>query len=492
MQIEQLQVDVHVDIRKNNTQSLGVTLMSRDINNYQFYLRVLQDGELLVMDDSYEVEVLSLFTTSKSKLLTKGTIKSHYVDWQFDPSYISKSEVVKNYVYVRKDGELLISADANCFIFEVGLSAIDKDTGRVAEVYDENYENVLADYSGALDDRTTERLDEAVLDFNQRGDAEIADWRVDADVELEEYLADKFVLKNIVENGDFSDGVTGWIGTFGISTVDLSVANKILSAPIINNSLMGGVRQNTDTTYNAGDKIYQKVRYRVTNDDCLSIRFSNGGTVSGGATDIVHRSVSENVWYEQSHLHTLGTGSGYLFLQILHYYVDTATAKNKVLETDYIMGINLTQTFGAGNEPSKEWMDRLIEQTGYFDEHILDEDWQVGEILRLDDIKANKVQEDWITPTLLNGWEQFGAGDPVGYMKDDMGFVHLRGAITGGAYPSICFNLPLGYRPSNVNTRVPAVGSAYSRCTIGDGVQTSAGSGWISLDGITFRAEVRK
>lgn len=124
MQIEQLQVDVHVDIRKNSTQNLGVTLMSRDINNYQFYLRVLQDGELLAMDESYEVEVLSLFTTSKTKLLTKGTIKSHYVDWQFDPSYISKSEVVKNYVYVRKDGELLISADANCFIFNVGLSGM--------------------------------------------------------------------------------------------------------------------------------------------------------------------------------------------------------------------------------------------------------------------------------------------------------------------------------------------------------------------------------
>jgi len=151
MQIEQLQVDVHVDIRKNNTQSLGVTLMSRDINNYSFYLRVLQNGELLVMDDSYEVEVLSLFTASKSKLLTKGTIKSHYVDWQFDPAYISKSEVVKNYVYVRKNGVLLVSADANCFIFNVGLSAIDKDAGRVAEVYDENYQRYLDEFKGVAD-----------------------------------------------------------------------------------------------------------------------------------------------------------------------------------------------------------------------------------------------------------------------------------------------------------------------------------------------------
>lgn len=151
MQIEQLQVDVHVDIRKNSTQNLGVTLMSRDINNYKFYLRVLQDGELLPMDDTYEVEVLSVFTTSKTKLLTKGTIKSHYVDWQFDPAYISKSEVVKNYVYVRKDGELLVSADANCFIFNVGLSAIDKDNHRVAQFYDENYERYLDEFKDVAD-----------------------------------------------------------------------------------------------------------------------------------------------------------------------------------------------------------------------------------------------------------------------------------------------------------------------------------------------------
>ena len=301
MQIEQLQVDVHVDLRKNRTQSLGVTLMSRDINNYQFYLRVLQDNELLVMDETYEVEVLSIFTTSKTRLLTKGTIKTHYVDWQFDPSYISKSEVVKNYVYVRKDGELLISADANCFIFEVGLSAIDRDSGRVAEVYDENYEKVLLEYSGTLDDRTTERLDTAVLDFNQRGDAEIEDWRVE-----------------------------------------------------------------------------------------------NSGELASLETEI-----------------------------------------------------------------SK---------------------------------KANKQQEDWIKPMLLNGWTDFGGVyESVSYMKDEFGFVHIRGMVKGGTAGQNIFMLPEGYRPLKSQYHICIAADIPRTLNIQAGggvlVALAASNAWVTLNGISFKAE---
>src|SRR5699024_318528 len=35
------------------------------------------------------------------------------------------------------------------------------------------------------------------------------------------------------------------------------------------------------------------------------------------------------------------------------------------------MAINLTETFGAGNEPSKEYMDNIIRQTGYFEDITL-------------------------------------------------------------------------------------------------------------------------
>lgn len=62
--------------------------------------------------------------------------------------------------------------------------------------------------------------------------------------------------------------------------------------------------------------------------------------------------------------------------------------------------------------------------------------------------KANKIQEDWITPTLLNGWITGGNVffAPIQYKKDEFGFVHLRGGIHNGVDRHIC-TLPIGYRP---------------------------------------------
>lgn len=60
-------------------------------------------------------------------------------------------------------------------------------------------------------------------------------------------------------------------------------------------------------------------------------------------------------------------------------------------------------------------------------------------------------QQAWQAPTLLNGWTNYDATtwDPVGYMKDSLGFVHLRGFVKGGTISTgtIVFKLPVGYRP---------------------------------------------
>ena len=64
------------------------------------------------------------------------------------------------------------------------------------------------------------------------------------------------------------------------------------------------------------------------------------------------------------------------------------------------------------------------------------------------DGKADKKQEDWITPTFLNGATS-KEGFPVGYMKDEMGFVHFRGKLILPSYGTRIFTLPDGYRPSS-------------------------------------------
>src|SRR5699024_1165779 len=57
--------------------------------------------------------------------------------------------------------------------------------------------------------------------------------------------------------------------------------------------------------------------------------------------------------------------------------------------------------------------------------------------------KANKKQEDWITPTLLNGWTSVGY---VSYRKDGFGRVYFRGRVSGGTVGTAAFILPNEYK----------------------------------------------
>ncbi|WP_285856889.1 phage tail spike protein [Mesobacillus subterraneus] len=107
---------------------------------------------------------------------------------------------------------------------------------------------------------------------------------------------------------------------------------------------------------------------------------------------------------------------------------------------------------------------------------------------------ANNVttaDRGWIAPTLLNGMANYGSiYMTAGYYKDAMGFVHLRGFLTGGADGKTLFTLPVGYRPS-----LRQLFSCWSNNSAGNGridvdtsgnvIAVSAGN-WLALDGIYF------
>lgn len=123
--------------------------------------------------------------------------------------------------------------------------------------------------------------------------------------------------------------------------------------------------------------------------------------------------------------------------------------------------------------------------------------------LRLSIVENKKAEKDiasvpWIKPTLLNKWVDRNIGDdaPTGYMKDQLGFVHVRGIVTGGATSSNVFFLPEGYRPSrrmqfiNIShdqqlllsyITVEKSGAVY--------INSGAGDMWLTLDNIYFYAE---
>ena len=107
-------------------------------------------------------------------------------------------------------------------------------------------------------------------------------------------------------------------------------------------------------------------------------------------------------------------------------------------------------------------------------------------------LKANKVQEAWITPTLINGWVAFGgAEDGPTYYKDDFGNVKLRGVVKSGTLSM--FKLPIGYRPAKnkyfavISNNVPG----FVLIDPSGGVIPLAGTSnvFVALDSISFKVD---
>jgi hypothetical protein len=105
------------------------------------------------------------------------------------------------------------------------------------------------------------------------------------------------------------------------------------------------------------------------------------------------------------------------------------------------------------------------------------------------------------SPGLWGNWG--GNNNPVAYMKDQLGFVHLRGVaknisgstLAGGCGPldtGVVFQLPPGYRPANqerfadVNTDAFGFIDVLQTGIVCSDPSTTA-AGYVTLDGITFR-----
>ena len=73
-------------------------------------------------------------------------------------------------------------------------------------------------------------------------------------------------------------------------------------------------------------------------------------------------------------------------------------------------------------------------------------------------LKADKAQEAWIIPTLLNNWVNV-AGQTTRYKKDKTGVVYVELFLVGGTTFSSFFTLPAGYRPGQVMLMPSLIGS---------------------------------
>jgi hypothetical protein len=112
-------------------------------------------------------------------------------------------------------------------------------------------------------------------------------------------------------------------------------------------------------------------------------------------------------------------------------------------------------------------------------------------------------------PVFQNGWEDVGPGNiPAGFYKDQLGIVHLRGAVKApSSSEQSIFKLPPGFRPTPkkdsiftgycvvgafcgtwFEERIDVAGGDYEPPEL-SGTVLASPANFLSLDGITFRAE---
>ena len=230
-----LNVNLNTDLKVTRVPELSIKIKSQDINNNLFILRFTDKGKTIELDETYTVEILTKFEKSKSHRLTSATIFRDYARWEFDTSFITQDEKVTNYVYVRKAGSLVVSADANAFAFDVGLSEIDKDAGRVAEVYDENYEKYLDEFKENVDFEDIAQAEQA------RKDAEILrqesyDTKVDTAIVEADVVnkVDNKVTELTPQINDLTAQLAQKATKGEVSSADLSVATDKDKIKLIN------------------------------------------------------------------------------------------------------------------------------------------------------------------------------------------------------------------------------------------------------------------
>ena len=300
--------------------------------------------------------------------------------------------------------------------------------------------------------------------------------------------ADKVVLKNEIENGDFSKGLTGFTPISpardklektekGLKVTSLVDANDLgFFMPKLNltkgNSYYGYI---THDSNNTRLQTADNMRFQSLSNSVQAVPLSYSDTLSSAKFNAISD-------FSYSYFSAGVRGSN-----------PNQIKPGDTFTINHLGVIDLTETFGAGNEPTQEEMDELIKVTGYIDgEYALNNKEMLGHLMKGIREKANKKQEDWITPTLLNGWVEV-PGYSVGYYKDEFGIVRLRGRIMSGVMPSSMFMLPVGYRPKQSYTVPMLTGSKIDYISVSSyGVVTTSSSSnnsLVVLDSVQFKAE---
>lgn len=113
---------------------------------------------------------------------------------------------------------------------------------------------------------------------------------------------------------------------------------------------------------------------------------------------------------------------------------------------------------------------------------------------------ALSAQQAWVevgsggsAPAFENSWVNFSAAySTCAFMKDSLGFVHLKGMVKSGSVNAVIFTLPTGYRPALINYFPAIANDLFAEIQVhNDGtikMPVSGSNVYATLNGITFKA----
>lgn len=155
---------------------------------------------------------------------------------------------------------------------------------------------------------------------------------------------------NLLFNGDFSNGTTGWYCVGG----SITVTDNILTSVGIGSSTSACDFWRTQTSYTLNHKIFVYFKVRVTNSVAEYIKL-NLYNFTGTSFEVIDP--IENRWYDLYTIGTVSSSGSNLTFGVNNRYDLKATAAGKIMEIDGNVGvyaIDLTEIYGTNNEPNAD------------------------------------------------------------------------------------------------------------------------------------------
>jgi hypothetical protein len=166
-------------------------------------------------------------------------------------------------------------------------------------------------------------------------------------------LISSFSYENFILNPGYFNGTNNWIPLF--STLSILNNNLVITGNGVN-SLSRAYNQRTFNYNPANRKIFFSGSIKITNSDCISLYCAFRSDGSGTKSYIILNQLSpiNNSLYNLDGVYTLPSdwNSSNIFIYIYHQYASSGAALGKTAELSKVLAIDLTELYGAGNEPS--------------------------------------------------------------------------------------------------------------------------------------------